>query len=242
DIIDGMGPDSLVILNGDDDLLRVAQTGHRTLTFGFGADCTLRGEELIDGEDGIRFTAVGLDRRFPLTVPVAGRHNAMNALSAALTGLALGLSPAQIAAGLADFRNTGDRQRIETVGGYTLITDCYNAGPESMEAALSVLAGRSAAGRRIAVLSDMLELGDHAPEAHRKVGRLAAEAADLVLACGPLSDALAQAAGEKGRWFESQDALLEALRAEAKPGDVLLFKASHGMHLEHVATKFKEEI
>ena len=57
-----------------------------------------------------------------------------------------------------------------------------------------------------------------------------------------MSDALAQAAGEKGRWFESQDALLEALRAEAKPGDVLLFKASHGMHLEHVATKFKEEI
>jgi UDP-N-acetylmuramoyl-tripeptide--D-alanyl-D-alanine ligase len=166
----------------------------------------------------------------------------MNALSAALTGLALGLSPAQIAAGLADFRNTGDRQRTETVGGYTLIIDCYNAGPDSMQAALSVLAGRSDAGRRIAVLSDMLELGDHAPEAHRKVGRLAAEAADLVLACGPLSDALAQAAGEKGRWFESQDALLEALRAEAKPGDVLLFKASHSMHLEHVATKFKEEI
>ena len=242
DIIDGMGPDGLVILNGDDDLLRVAQTGHRTLTFGFGADCSLRGEELIEDKDQIRFTAVGLDRRFPLTVPVAGRHNAMNALSAALTGLALGLSPAQIAAGLADFRNTGDRQRTETVGGYTLIIDCYNAGPDSMQAALSVLAGRSDAGRRIAVLGDMLELDDYAPEAHRKVGRLAAESADLVLACGPMSYALAQAAGEKGRWFESQDALLEALRAEAKPGDVLLFKASHGMHLEQLAQKFKEEI
>jgi UDP-N-acetylmuramoyl-tripeptide--D-alanyl-D-alanine ligase len=111
-----------------------------------------------------------------------------------------------------------------------------------MQAALSVLAGRSDAGRRIAEQSDMLELDGYAPEAQKTVGRLAAEAADLVLACGPMSYELAQAAGEKGRWFESQDALLEALRAEAKPGDVLLFKASHGMHLEQLAKKFKEEI
>ena len=242
EILEGMGPDGVVLLNGDDDLLRAARTDRKTLYFGFGEGCTLRCEDLIEDEDTLRFTAVGMGQRIPVTLPVVGRHNVMNALSAALAGLVLGMKPEQIAAGLAGFRNTGDRQRIETVGGYTLITDCYNAGPESMAAALSVLAGRKTAGRKIAVLSDMLELGDFAPEAHRQVGAQAARQADLVLACGPLSVSIAEAAGEKGRWLESQEALLDALCAEAKPGDVLLFKASHGMHLERVAARFRETL
>ena len=107
-----------------------------------------------------------------------------------------------------------------------------------MKAAFAVLRDQPAAGRRVAVLGDMLELGDFAPAAHRAVGEQAAEAADLVLAYGPLSVDLAAAAGDKGRHFDTREALLEALQAAAKPGDVLLFKASHGMHLELVLKAF----
>jgi UDP-N-acetylmuramoyl-tripeptide--D-alanyl-D-alanine ligase len=142
------------------------------------------------------------------------------------------------AQGLRYFKNTGDRLRIYDQAGYTVIADCYNAGPESMAAALTVLADRPVRGRRIAVLGDMLELGDHAPAAHRAVGEQAAQAADLVLAYGPLSRELAAAAGEKARHFETQEALLAALRESARPGDTILFKASHGMHLEKVLSDF----
>ena len=84
----------------------------------------------------------------------------------------------------------------------------------------------------------MLELGSYAADAHRTAGEQAAAAADLVLALGPLSVDTARGAGEKGRHFEDRQALLEALRAEARPGDVLLFKGSHGMHMEDILEQF----
>ena len=173
-----------------------------------------------------------------MTLPAPGRHNVVNALAALLAAHAVGVPLDAAAEGLRDFRNTGDRLRTYEQAGYTVIADCYNAGPESMKAAFAVLRDQPAVGRRVAVLGDMLELGDFAPAAHRTVGAQAAEAADLVLAYGPLSADLVSAAGDKGRHFDTREALLEALRAAAQPGDVLLFKASHGMHLELVLNAF----
>ena len=241
EILDGMDADAPVVLNGDDDLLQKAQTGRRTLYFGLAEHCDLRAEEICEVDGATRFTAVGMGHRLPIVLPVAGLHNVRNALSAILVGLLCGVKPEQIAAGLAGFRNTGNRQNIYEQGGFTVIADCYNAGPESMAASLSVLAARKTAGRRIAVLGDMLELGEHGPEAHRRAGELAAQSADLVLAYGPLSAGIAAAAGEKGRHFETHEALTAALREAARPGDVLLFKASHGMHLEKVLAAFFAE-
>ncbi len=238
EILDGMDADGTVILNGDDDLLQKAGTGRKTLYFGLSEGCDLRAEEIREEDGETRFTAVGLGRRFPVVLPVAGVHNVRNALSAILVGLVCGAEPEQIVRGLAGFRNTGNRQNIYQQDGYTVIADCYNAGPESMAASLSVLAGRKTAGRRIAVLGDMLELGEHGPEAHRRVGEIAAQCADLVLAFGPLSAGIAEAAGEKGRHFDSREAMTAALREAAQPGDVLLFKGSHGMHLEKVLEAF----
>ena len=232
EILEGMPADGAVILNGDEPLLRRAKTGRPTVFFGFGPDCDLRAVELAQDEAETRFVAEGLGERFALRLPVEGRHNVYNALAAAAVGLTLGLTPAQIARGLRDFRNTGERQNIYEKNGCTVISDCYNAGPESMAAALSILERRP--GRRIAVLGDMLELGEHGPAAHERVGRLAAESAELVWTYGPLSALTAAAAGEKGRHFDTHAALIEALRAELRPGDVLLFKGSHGMHMEKV--------
>ncbi len=238
EILEGLAPGGTAVLNGDEPLLRAAAPACKTLWFGLGPDNDLRAEEIRPTESGVSFTAVGFGRRIPVELPVPGRHYVMNALAAMLAAHCVGVPLEVSAERLRQFENTGNRLRISREKGYSIIADCYNAGPESTAAALAVLRDRPAEGRRIAVLGDMLELGSFAPAAHRKVGEEAAAAADLVLAYGPLSRELAAAAGEKARHFDSREALLEALQAAARPGDLILFKASHGMHLEQVLEAF----
>jgi UDP-N-acetylmuramoyl-tripeptide--D-alanyl-D-alanine ligase len=238
EILEGLAPDGVAVLHGDEPLLRAAAPACRTLWFGLDAGNDLRAEDVELSPGGSRFIAVGFGERVPVTLPAPGRHNVVNALAAMLAARCVGVPLAAAAEGLRDFRNTGDRVRTYEQDGYTVIADCYNAGPESMKAAFAVLRDQPAAGRRIAVLGDMLELGAFAPAAHRTVGGQAAEVSDLVLAYGPLSRELVSAAGEKGRHFDSREELLAALREAARPGDVLLFKASHGMHLEKVLDAF----
>lgn len=238
EILEGLAPEGVAVLNGDEPLLRAAKPACRTLWFGLSETCDLRAEEIAEDAESVRFTAVGFGQRLRVELPVPGRHNVMNALAALLAAHCVGTPLALAAEALRTFRNTGDRQRIYRQDGYTVIADCYNAGPESMQGSLGVLERQSTAGRRIAVLGDMLELGSFAPEAHRRVGEQAAQAADLVLAFGPLSVDIARGAGAKGRHFDTREDLLAALRREAQRGDVLLFKASHGMHMERVLERF----
>jgi len=137
------------------------------------------------------------------------------------------------------------RQEIFRHGPYTIIKDCYNAGPESMAAALAVLGNRE--GRRIAVLGDMLELGGRAPAEHYRIGRIAAEKADMVFAYGPnapriIAGARTGGMGEKETYsFESRNMLAQALKEAVKDGDVLLFKGSHGMHMELALEAFLKD-
>lgn len=238
EILEGLAPDGVAVLHGDEPLLRAAAPQCRTLWFGLGPDNDLRAEDIRLTPDGSSFTAVGFGRRVAVTLPAPGQHNVINALAAMLAAHCAGVPLEAAARALGSFTNTGDRLRTYEQAGYTVIADCYNAGPESMQAAFTVLRSLPTQGRRIAVLGDMLELGDFAPAAHRSVGLQAAAVADRILAYGPLCRALTEAAGEKALHFETQEALLAALRAEARPGDVLLFKGSHGMHLETVLTAF----
>jgi UDP-N-acetylmuramoyl-tripeptide--D-alanyl-D-alanine ligase len=126
--------------------------------------------------------------------------------------------------------------------GYTIIKDCYNAGPESMAAALRVLGAKK--GRRIAVLGDMLELGARTPEEHHRVGTIAAKNADFLLSYGPTSGKMVEGAKACGMTqdnamaFSDRDQLVQTLKALAMPGDTLLFKGSHGMHMEIALEKF----
>ena len=132
------------------------------------------------------------------------------------------------------------RQEILEIAGCTVIKDCYNAGPESMAAALGVLGNRS--GRKIAVLGDMLELGSHSPAAHEKVGQLAAQKADILLCYGPESQKMlegAQAAGmQQAFHYTDKGQLADKLLKIAEKGDVLLFKGSRGMKMEQVLEQF----
>jgi len=159
-----------------------------------------------------------------------------DALAAVSVGLAMGVSPAQIGERLGAFQNMAGRQEILQVKDYTVIKDCYNAGPESMAAALTVLGRRP--GRHIAVLGDMLELGARTTAEHYRVGRIAAEKADYVLAFGPNSDRVVSGAITGGMpennamAFDDRAKLAKELKRIAKAGDVMLFKGSHGMHIE----------
>jgi UDP-N-acetylmuramyl pentapeptide synthase len=177
-------------------------------------------------------------------VPLAGRHNVYNALAAITVGLELGLSSAEISSGLLDFVPSAMRLHIDTIGDYTIINDAYNASPLSMAAAIETL-GTVAQGRRVAVLGDMLELGELAEDAHRQIGRkLAEEGVKIVITVGDLARYIAEEALAEGADVTvacgSHDEAQEALRKLIRPGDTVLIKGSRGMKMEKVLELFKQ--
>lgn len=238
EILEGLRTGGKILLNGDDPLLWSVRERPIPAVY-FGTDntaCAVRAENVTADEQGIAFDVSANGKTFPVQLALEGAHFVPDALAAVSVGLALDVPAERITQALAEFQNMAGRQEIFEAKGYTIIKDCYNAGPESMAAALAVLGKRP--GRKIAVLGDMLELGIRAQAEHYRVGRIAAENADTVLAYGPngsrvVSGAVTGGMGAgRARAFEDRDALIKALRAMARPGDVLLFKGSHGMHME----------
>ena len=248
EILEGMAPDGKLILNGDDNmLLPLPETPVQALTY-FGTDgerCGVWAENIREEEGHLCFTVHASGRSFPVELPLEGAHFVPDALAAVTIGLTLGVPVQNIQERLSMFRNMTGRQEIYEAKGMTIISDCYNAGPESMAAALAVLGKRT--GRRIAVLGDMLELGDCAWAEHYRVGRIAAENAELIYAYGPNAPRVVGGAVTGGkstaqaRSFETHAELAAALKRVAKPGDVLLFKGSRGMRMENVLELFLKE-
>ena len=243
EILEGMAPDAPVLLNGDDKYLSGAACGgHRVTYFGTGANSAVRGGDVSIGTGTTAFQVRAKGQEFSLELPVEGEHFVCDALAAVAVGLELGVEPAKIQESLSGFRNMAGRQEIYEKNGFRIISDCYNAGPESMAAALKVLGRQS--GRKIAVLGDMLELGTCTTAEHYKVGRIAAEQADRVLAYGPNSGRVEKGAltggmtGGHARSFTDRDQLVVELKRLARPGEVILFKGSRGMHMELALEKF----
>ena len=239
EILEGMEETAPLFVNGDNDLLGAWEPTHETHRFGMGPDCAVRGEDVAQTPGGIGYTVCCEDRRFRVELPLEGMHYVSDSLAAVSVGLYMGVSPDHIAARLAAFKTMEGRQEIFAAKGMTIIKDCYNAGPESMAAALAVLGKRG--GRRIAVLGDMLELGDCAPAEHERVGALAAQNADIILAYGPHASFVADGAKGNCEIFDDRKVMAERLKSLASNGDVLLFKGSHGMHMELVLEAFLKE-
>ena len=247
EILQGMAKDGIVILNGDEPLLWNLHSTKEGITY-FGKQnsrCAVLGSHVNGAEGAVTFDVIYRNVSMSVKLPIEGEHYVEDALAAVSVGLKLGVLPQKIEESLGAFENMQDRQEIYSAGGYTIIKDCYNAGPESMAAALAVLGGRS--GRKVAVLGEMLELGDATPAEHYKVGRLAAEKADVVLAYGPNSERVLKGAITGGMSdtrvsaYEDRDRLVAALKQQARPGDVLLFKGSRGMRMELVLEAFLRE-
>ena len=243
EITEGMAPDAPLLLNGDNDLLRrLDEIPAQPITY-FGSDraCEVWADRVSQGES-LTFTAHHGEAVIPVEMALEGEHFVSDALAAIAVGVKLNVAPEKISAALAGFQNMAGRQEIFRAGEYTIIKDCYNAGPESMAAALKVLGNRQ--GRKIAILGDMLELGDSAHAEHYKLGRIAAQKADLLFAYGPHGTVVADGAITGGMEsdcvsaFTDHEALAEALKKAAKPGDILLFKGSRGMHMEISLEKF----
>lgn len=245
EILEGLPSDGTVVLNGDDSLLwnRRKTLEKEVVYFGVrNPDSDVTASGVCQQENALSFAVGAGELAFTVSLSLEGEHYVHDALAAIAVGLKLGVSPKRIQKSLSAFRNMGGRQEIYEKNGFTIIEDCYNAGPESMAAALAVLGNRP--GRRVAVLGDMLELGVCADAEHYKVGRIAAEKADILLTYGQKSERMLYGAITGGmsqnaaRGFTDRERMVEVLRQIAKPGDTLLFKGSHGMHMELVLEKF----
>jgi UDP-N-acetylmuramoyl-tripeptide--D-alanyl-D-alanine ligase len=165
---------------------------------------------------------------------VTGMHNVRNALAAAACALAVGIDPRDIGLGLAAFRPVSGRGvRLRAAGGATVIDDSYNANPDSVRAAIDLLA--QAAAPRLLVLGDMGEVGERCVEFHREVGAHArTQGIDAIYALGAASRDAVAAFGTGARHFDDVDMLVAALRARLEPGATVLVKGSRFMRMERV--------
>jgi UDP-N-acetylmuramoyl-tripeptide--D-alanyl-D-alanine ligase len=241
ELVDALPVGGTAVLNADDERVARMADGRkgqlRVVRYGFGDAADVRAMNIESlGENGMRFELKLPRATVVTTIPALGRHSVHNALAAAAVGDALGLDAATISAGLAQPFSVPHRTTLVRAGDWRILDDTYNAAPDSMAAALDLLA--SLPGRRVAVLGEMLELGDMSDEAHRKVGAHAVTAAQLLVAVGPFAHlyaAGARAAGmDAAAIIETQDreGALTQLERHLRPGDIVLVKASRGAELD----------
>lgn len=253
EILEDLTRENIAVLNGDDRYVARMTTGAWVVTYGIMNKSCVQGNISSLDAAGTCFTyrsaLTGAEEK--VNLPMIGEHNVMNALAAVAVAESLGVPDAKIALALETAQLTGKRQEISKVRGITLLNDAYNASPASMRTALNTLEelGRKAAGRRIAVLADMLELGALAEQAHRETGEYAAaHGVDLLIAYGTLGRLIAESARSKGveTLYCASNAEAAALLAQqARPGDVVLLKGSHSMEVDRVGVlafgEFKEK-
>ena len=244
EIYGGLKADGVALVNADDPhapLWRAMTSAHRTLGFGFAGNAEYR---VLAG-------AAGQPERLVLHTPqgdidtalrVPGRHNLRNAAAAAAAALALGASPRAVARGLAAYAGTKGRLQVHPcILGATLIDDTYNANPDSMLAAIQVLAERP--GLRILVTGDMGELGPDAAALHREVGEQARAAGiDRLLCLGEMSLETVKGFGAGAMHFERVEELLAEIECALGPDVTVLVKGSRFMRMERVVQSFLERV
>lgn len=245
DIVKGLPEDGKVFLNGDDPFLKPykGKLPFDTYFYGMGENCQYRAVHIRQDEDGTSFDLqIQGDGTYPVRLSVLGDHNVKNAAAALGIAHQMGVSVEHAAKALESFH--GQRQKIVKVNGYTLIEDAYNASPDSMKAALKVLSAME--GRKVAVLADMLELGDREQEYHKEVGQYLSEVGiEEVYCTGKLTRCLIEGAKEKKAdltacHFENNQELGNYLKEHLKKGDNVLIKGSNGMKLTEVISILEE--
>lgn len=247
EIFEGLSEQGTAYLNGDDEKLVTVQEvhGRKPVFFGTGSQNTVYPVHMVsNGLAGTTFDLTTPDGVIPVRVPVPGRHMVTNALAAAAIGRDLGLSLAEIANGIAGFRPVEGHGSILETERFTIMYDCYNANPVSMKAGFEVLS--EAAGRKVAVIGDMFELGEQEQEMHFDTGVCAAgKGLDLIVAIGTL--AKQYEAGVRSvnpvqnlHYFATKEDAMESLPSLLQDGDSILVKASHGMHLEKIVAFLQE--
>ena len=236
----------LAVLNGDDSLLDTVNIPFRTVRCGQSGHCQARITEVADhGVEGITCTVETAKDVYHLSIPAPGVYMAYSASIAVAVGEELGLSHDEIVRGAASYEPAGSRMRVVRLPeGRIILDDCYNANPQSVTAALEVLA-KTECDHRVAVLGDMGELGGLTEQAHYNMGALAAMLGiDFVVAIGEkaakIADGTAQSGGEVLH-FATKEEALGTLRRQLEPNTAMLVKASHAMHFGALVEALQRE-
>jgi UDP-N-acetylmuramoyl-tripeptide--D-alanyl-D-alanine ligase len=247
ELFDHIGSEGTAVLNADDryfDVLRRRSSG-RVLSFGLRTKADVTATEVRQEREALTFTVHAGGGSAGVRMPLVGTHNVQNALAAAAAALAVGVTIEAIRDGLENFSPVAMRSEVKTINGRTVLADYYNANPRSVEAALDMLIAVGRNGRTIAVLGDMLELGDAEAEAHRAVGATAARlGVDVLITYGVLAKLIAAGAVEAGMAREnaaatgSYDEAARLLRERSRPGDTILVKGSRAMKMEKILEAF----
>jgi UDP-N-acetylmuramoyl-tripeptide--D-alanyl-D-alanine ligase len=239
ELVESLPSSGWAILNADDPRVAAmaAHTAAGTLAYGFDARADVGAEQVVShGPDGMSFRLRLPDEGVDVRTPVLGRHGVHNALAAAAVATCLGLDGASIAQGLSREVVLAHRSRLVAVGGWTILDDTYNASPDTVVAALDLLADLP--GRHVAVLGEMLELGDETDVGHRRVGAHAARRSDHLVVVGEAAAGIADGARAAGMPGDAvvevadRDSALVHLLSELRPGDSVLLKASRGVALD----------
>jgi len=243
----GLEAGSTLFVNADDPNLASVRSTRRYRVLGYGIRRgAVRPLDLAFDDEGCASFRIGRTR-FQLSVP--GAHNVYNALAAISVGMLHRIPKGLMSRALSEFRAVPGRMNVIEAGGVKVLDDCYNANPASLKAALEILSQMRCPGRRIAVLGDMLELGDSAPELHRACGAFLSEMdVDLLLCTGSLGANLAAGARKAGmparriRHHAKLEDLAADLMETVEDGDRVLIKASHSMRFETLVRALRERV
>ena len=232
---------NILIVNGDDEYLSKVckeDCNYNLKTFGFNSNNDVYCTEYIMSEDSINFKCIIDGKEEAIFIPTVGKHNIYNAMAAILVGLTLGMKLEDIKLGLRGFTASKMRLDIFKKNDLTIINDAYNASPDSMKAALDIL-GRYEK-RRVAILGDMFEMGEHSEYGHRLVGESSINNVDILITIGDMSKFIGDEAKKLGldnnniHHFENKELAIESLNNLINKDDVVLVKASRGMKLEQI--------
>ena len=235
EIFENLQPGGLAVLNGDDELLSGLTLPFETVLCGQHKRCGVRVTNVAEhGIDGVTCTVTTARDIYEVTIPSPGAYMIYPAAMAIAIGEHLGLTKAEMLAGIAAYRPVGSRMHlVRCSNDRIIIDDCYNANPQAMAEALRILA-QTEHPRRMAVLGDMGELGDLTEQAHRDMGTLARTLGlNTVVAIGPKAKAI-QEADPDALWFPTVTEALPAIRAAFTAGTAVLVKASHAMHFTDI--------
>lgn len=238
----GFGDRGILLLNGDDEFLKAkkGESGFQTLYYGTGDNCDYRAVDIGEMNGYPVFQAVYKDESVKVQLNVFGHHNILNALAALAVARENGISMEKAAKALKSYTGFQGRQQLHEKNGVLMIDDSYNASPDSMKAAISVLNSISVKGHKTAVLADMLELGEDSCRYHHEVGEyLAANPSDQLLVLGERAREIGKAVRENNslvvvKEFSDSAELISYLRISLAEGDAVLFKGSNSMKLGEI--------
>lgn len=250
EIFDWANPKGTVIVNGDDDLLGnmfptdfvPSASSTRRIRYGLDETNDVRAHNIVNlGGEGMACDIALKGDSFSVHIPAFGNHMVYAALAAAASGKTLGLTTDEISRGISRFENVGKRADVTDSGYITIIDDCYNANPNSVQAALDSLAGLK--GRRVAILGDMGELGEDSVQLHRAVGYYAAMSGiDCLMSVGKMAEDIYTGSkeatnGMESWYFPEKDEISSVLETLIHEGDSVLVKASRSMKFEDIVAE-----